>query len=411
MFDKCQPNVISSCLAPSTPTVQASPTSKGLKVFINPGEGESEQFETVVRDVNGREIGRQVISVEERDSDGVIRQMIDAPVETGTQVSVSVTAKSFDQVSLPAETIVAIEAPPKEKIGVVLVTKTGVDIEWPAGQAVRFKLEVKDEKGALVGEPIELTQTEYLVQNLLHNKKYELAIEGYDDDGVVVAAYGTTITTEALAIQDFKVESASDQGVSLSWTPDEQAHEYRIAVISSSTDKVIQEVSLPAKGSTIELPRLRPGTEYQLEITPYDEIGRPGLLASQVFMTKPASPSALEIVDDSMADFITIRFTGVQQADFYEIEIFPGDANYENLSQRIQAASKTTLASSTSNEYSETIDKNVLEFDTEYQMLIFAVLEDENGSMLRSAPQRKMFSLPRKSRCLFLMPKSAITFA
>ena len=159
---------------------------------------------------------------------------------------------------------------------------------------------------------------------------------------------------------------------------------------------MIQEVSLPAKGSTIELPRLRPGTEYKLEMTPYDEIDRPGIVASQVFMTKPASPSAMEIVDDSMADFITIRFTGVQQADFYEIEVFPGDANYENLSQRIEAASKIVAASSTTNEYSETIDKNVLEFDTEYQMLIFAVLEDENGNMLRSAPQRNLFSLPRK---------------
>ena len=381
--------------APSTPTVQASPTSKGLKVFINPGEGVSEEFETVVLDANGIEIGRQVISVDQRDSDGVIRQMIDAPVETGSQVSVSVTAKSFDQVSLPAEKIVVIEAPPKEEIGVVLVTKTGVDIEWPAGQAVRFKLEVKDEEGNLVSEPIELTQTEYLVQNLLHNKKYELAIEGYDNNDMVVASYGTTITTESLAIQDFKVESTTDQLVSLSWTPDEQAHEYKIAVISSSTDKVIQEVSLPAKGSTIELPRLRPGTEYQLEMTPYDEIGRPGLVASQVFMTKPASPTSLEVVDDSMAEFITIRFTGVQQADYYEIEVYPGDANYENQNQRIQAASKTIPAQLTTNEYTETLDKNVLEFDTEYQLLIFAVLEANDGK-LRSSPQRYLFSLPRK---------------
>ena len=367
-----------------------------MKVFINPGEGVSEEFETVVYDAAANEIARQVISVSERDSDGVIRQMIDAPIETGSEVSVSVTAKSFEQVSLPAEKVVKFEAAPKAEIGVVLITKTGVDIEWPAGDAVTFKLEVRDTDGVLVGEPIELTQTEYLVQNLLHNKQYELAIEGYDAAGILVSEYGTTITTEALSVQDVKVESTSATEVSLSWTPDEQAFQYGIVVTSPNSQK--REVNnVPATTSTIELPLLRPGTEYTLEMTPYDEIGRPGLIASQSFMTKPASPSALRIEDDSTAEFITIRFTGVQQADYYELEVLPGDADYENLSQRILAASKSIAVSSTTNQYVETLEKEIFDFDTEYQLLIFAMLEGSDGTMLRSAPQRQLFNLPRKS--------------
>ena len=89
-------------LAPSEPSAKAIATADdGIMLYIEPGEGKTEQFEIIVRDVQTKdEIRREIISADERDADGDIRHTITDPeLERDQRVDVEVKALSFGKES------------------------------------------------------------------------------------------------------------------------------------------------------------------------------------------------------------------------------------------------------------------------------------------------------------------------
>ena len=92
-------NIIS---APSEPSAKAIATADdGIMLYIEPGEGKTEQFEIIVRDVQTKdEIRREIISADERDADGDIRHTITDPeLDRDQRVDVEVKALSFGKES------------------------------------------------------------------------------------------------------------------------------------------------------------------------------------------------------------------------------------------------------------------------------------------------------------------------
>jgi hypothetical protein len=390
-----------------------SPNADGLLVYIEPGEGKAEQFEAIVFDANSQqEITRETIIPQEGRNEDDIRHTIKANLETGQEIEVKVMAMSHGKISESVSTNLIIEKLPEEEIELMNIGKTTVDIlrpDFPNLNPDKWILRVKNKDGNEAFAPDELDPNNRLhtVENLLHNEEYIIEVVAYDQQGKIIKTFKTEIIkTEALEIKDIHIESVEDVSARITWKPETSAKSYKITLTEIGNTGATSSLDVQNINDVwyFDVPYLKPGTKYSVTMTPYDELGRAGLVsggtdtgdASILFVTKPARPTELNVIgiENLSSEFITLKFNGVAAVSYYEIEIYPGDADIENPVGKIN--DNDIIPSNDNGIYQRDFPKSMFEFDRDYQFLIYSVLNADN-EQLRSKPQRKIFNMPRES--------------
>lgn len=291
--------------------------------------------------------------------------------------------------------------PPEETIQINKIGKTKVDITRPDRAGRDFRLTVTNTAGETVVDNVELDERFHSIPDLVHNEKYEITIEAFEN-GRLVQTYKEEIETIALEITNIEIEEITDRSMTLTWEPDPLIKTYKFELAHANGPPMQHTMTTEVEIPGIELPGiLLPGTEYTATITPYDSEDRPGNPATKlsngegiVFTTKPKKPSIREIFNDD-GDFIRVVFDGVLDADYYEIEVYPAGANTQNRDEQVEGASTTIPNDTSQSEFEALIEKSTLEFDRDYEFLIYSVLNTDT-EQLRSLAAKQVFNMPRK---------------
>lgn len=185
--------------------------------------------------------------------------------------------------------------------------------------------------------PISSNINTYTATGLLGNTNYLYRLTPYSTAGVAGNTYFFTANTASSALSTVTTSNVNTKSLLVLWS---SLLSYSNVVVSYGSTNVG-----PVRQSSLILNNLIPSSTYNFVVTPYDNIGLPGMAASNT-VTLPGSLKTQTLTASSTSSTITIQWPTLSASSF--IVTWPPSNTSGSLSSNATSYIATGLAASTS---------------------------------------------------------------